>query len=188
MKFLNLLLVATLLLSCSKKSDNEKMAKQIRLSADNVELLDRSEFMKKRRSNRLYEGAPPVIPHRLEDHFSDTQSCLNCHNPGKMHGPNVLHADQVNCTQCHVVRKTDKVFRETNYKKYFSDMTHERSNPIGPPYIPHRVQDRQNCAICHIDDGAEPSLVPRHGNLMNCVQCHVQLQPSKNKFIQDKKR
>ena len=187
MKFLNLLLIALLLFSCTKKS-NEATAKKIRLSADNIELLDRSKFIVKRRENRLYEGAPPVIPHRLEVQFSDTQSCLNCHEPGKMHGPNVLHANQLSCTQCHVVRQTEKVFRETNYKKYFSDMVHKRSNPIGPPYIPHRLQDRKNCAICHIDDGAEPSLVPRHGNLMNCIQCHVQLQPTRTDFIQNKKR
>lgn len=181
------------ILSCQKKETSEAAsnsikASDIRISGENRKLKDRSKYLKKRQENRLYDGAPPVIPHRLEDGFTDRTSCMSCHKIGKMHGPNVLHEEQINCTQCHVRAKVDTLFRPSNFKKYFSHPSLKRANPIGPPYIPHRVQDRKNCAICHIDNGAREELVPRHGNLMNCTQCHVQLQQKKNNFIYDKER
>ena len=96
------IILFTLLLTlggCFSSKNNSGGGDQIRISADNVDMKDRTELMEKRQVNRLYEGAPPVIPHRLEEAFSDYQSCMNCHHVGKHHGPNVLHEKQTNINE-----------------------------------------------------------------------------------------
>ena len=183
------LIITTILFlfACSKESNQSSSneitrAHDIRISGKLIKLFDKTELRKKRKKIRLYPGAPPVIPHPLEKPFEDYNSCLNCHKVGDMHGPNVLHANQINCTQCHVRIKSKTLFKENLFLANDVVTITKRPNPIGPPYIPHRIQDRKNCHICHIDDGAPKELIPRHGNLMNCLQCHVQLQKIKGEF------
>jgi len=140
------------------------------------------KVLDKQKSNRLYIGAPPRIPHRLEKAFQDDNSCLNCHSAGGLGAPIVLHKNQKNCMQCHVLIKTNKLFKENNFKgEFISEIDHNKFISI-PPYIPHRMQDRKDCKICHIDAGAKPELVPRHGNRLNCVQCHIKRQKSSAEF------
>lgn len=124
---------------------------------------------------RAYHGAPPRIPHQVGEATAEA-SCLNCHHVGAGHGPNVLHELQSNCRQCHVPILTEKEFVQNGP---LSERTLSRlpgAWPLSPPYIPHRLQDRQNCSVCHTSVGARADLVPQHGDLPNCRQCHLQLQ------------
>jgi 5-methylcytosine-specific restriction endonuclease McrA len=54
--------------------------------------------------NRAFKGAPPVIPHRVNQ--QDPAGCMSCHDEGKILGDHVAaiipHNFRPNCTQCHV--------------------------------------------------------------------------------------
>ncbi len=56
-----------------------------------------------RRGDRLFNGAPPVIPHAV---FM-RENCAACHS-GATARPEIrcTHPERVNCGQCHVVRQT----------------------------------------------------------------------------------
>ena len=59
-------------------------------------------------SRRAYAGAPPVIPHEVDPHMRDTQSCNVCHEKGgfvtkfNAYTPRTPHPEYKNCLQCHV--------------------------------------------------------------------------------------
>jgi len=144
--------------------------------------LDMKKFRAERKKLRLYDGAPPRIPHKLGTQIANA-SCINCHAVGEIHAPNVLHEKQMNCKQCHVPILTNEEFKKNDFKAYWiNEKRQSRSNPLGAPYIPHRLQDRKDCTICHTAAGSRPELEPKHGQLSNCTQCHVQLQEKMNEF------
>jgi len=49
---------------------------------------------------RAFEGAPPLIPHEIEDETG----CLECHRLGDNDAPITSHPERVNCVQCHVTQ------------------------------------------------------------------------------------
>jgi cytochrome c5 len=50
---------------------------------------------------RFAEGAPPVIPHPIDDNASG-EVCLSCHQTGLNNAPLCPHPVRVYCTACHV--------------------------------------------------------------------------------------
>ncbi|GEM_PF-2465931 len=46
------------------------------------------------------EGAPPFIPHDVEDE----QACPDCHRLGENEAVITPHPDRVNCVQCHITQ------------------------------------------------------------------------------------
>jgi nitrate reductase (cytochrome), electron transfer subunit len=66
-----------------------------------------------RASRRAYEGAPPTIPHAIEQRGHP--DCLSCHEHGaRIAGhiaPRPTHAFYQSCTQCHVVSSDPRVAR-----------------------------------------------------------------------------
>lgn len=142
--------------------------------------LEKNSILKlrqQRAENRAYEGAPPQIPHAVED--QTPESCLACHESGMVDennksAPVSPHpVTQKNCLQCHVPRLSDKKFKESQFKGLRIEGRLAKANPLGPPHIPHRIQDRENCQACHLSETAPKAIVPRHGNRSNCLQCHV---------------
>lgn len=145
---------------------------------------------KARDAVRAYEGAPPVIPHEVEE--LGRRNCLSCHEYGNAlntetgkFAPITPHPEQLNCKQCHVAVQTGDLFKTTSFKAMRLEKRTEKLNPLGPPYIPHRVHDRSNCGICHLSESTDPLLVPDHGYRSNCLQCHVKLQESYPVFPSD---
>lgn len=131
---------------------------------------------------RLYEGAPPVVPHAVEQW--GRYDCLQCHRDGSAAGngrtaPIAPHPEQTNCRQCHVVQTVTSTFRQNTFVALrLPDLLPPRANPIGPPHIPHRLQDRHDCVSCHLPkdsliDANYQAPVPKHGMRTNCTQCHV---------------
>ena len=61
-----------------------------------------------KRSGRAFDGAPPVVPHRIDQR--DPAACLACHQAGRVIGvgarrrvaTQVNHVELTNCFQCHV--------------------------------------------------------------------------------------
>ena len=137
---------------------------------------DIADLRESRYDLRAYEGAPPIIPHGIED--LGRQSCLSCHRKGNARkfnriAPVTPHPEQINCRQCHVPRAATGHFVETTFNPFQIVGTTIKSNPLGPPYIPHRLQDRQDCRSCHLSDSTPSELRPGHGDRTNCTQCHV---------------
>lgn len=147
----------------------------LRLSSSNV----RSE-------RRLYDGAPPIIPHAPLN-----IACTECHTsvgketpplgfaPANPHSRTQGLAGTRNCQQCHVFRRDEKVFGESEFVGLEQHMTKaERLYPGAPPVIPHRIYMREHCAACHGGPAARPEILCRHIERSNCKQCHVPVQSS----------
>lgn len=138
---------------------------------------------------RLYDGAPPTIPHEIDG--LGRERCLACHadgaalsNDGQRPAPITPHPNQINCIQCHVPQSGAGPFKDSSFVALRPIARPERTtNPIGPPYIPHRLQDREDCATCHLGDTAVPELVPAHGLRTNCTQCHVRPDTKLGDFV-----
>ncbi len=134
-----------------------------------------------RAERRLYDGAPPVVPH---ENFGMT--CTECHNidgvevPGVGFAPPQPHADTAGmssisrCVQCHVFKQSDAVFAASDFVGLQQDLRRgARLNPIAPPTIPHKTFMRENCLACHSGSAAREEIRTTHPERVRCRQCHV---------------
>lgn len=61
-----------------------------------------------RRGTRLYDGAPPVIPHPV---FM-RENCIACHTgPAAREEIRTSHPERTRCRQCHAASRTGELFR-----------------------------------------------------------------------------
>jgi len=160
--------LAGLLAGCSAPAQDQQQATEAGPS--------RAELLAARQALRLYDGAPPVIPHRVES--LGRENCANCHEPGALDNPDRIapprtHPAWGDCRQCHVERKTTKVFVNNEVTPLWWPARGARQTPISPPLIPHHIQNRENCALCHIGAQAPAALRAAHGYRPECRQCHV---------------
>lgn len=121
---------------------------------------------------RMYEGAPPVMPHAVRN-----RDCLDCHATGMItegkQAPITPHPQLANCQQCHVPQQDVAPFRENEFKRTIAVAALPNANPSGPPLIPHRVFMRENCLVCHNDPARKEVVQTTHPERANCRQCHV---------------
>jgi cytochrome c-type protein NapB len=139
--------------------------------------------MEIRAERRLYDGAPPVIPHKPLN-----ISCTQCHTsegrdapplgfaPANPHAATKGVSGTSYCQQCHVFRHDDQSFRKLDsdfvgLAQHF--VPSDRLYPGAPPVIPHRIFMRENCTSCHSGPAARPEIVCKHTQRVNCRQCHV---------------
>lgn len=71
------------------------------------------------RDARYAEGAPPMIPHRIDVNATG-EACLACHKEGLHGAPMTPHPERLDCVQCHAQgeikeKKHDK--KGTKHKK-----------------------------------------------------------------------
>jgi len=180
MRALFIALTAMLVLSACEERDRRAAAGRV---AREVAVRTRAHA-----ERRLYEGAPPVVPHDIDE--LGRERCLHCHGEGDAVNPDTgypspqtPHPQRINCRQCHVTRAAQDLFRPSTYARAGERPAAERLHPLGPPYIPHRLQDREECEVCHLGPTARPDLVPAHGSRTNCTQCHVQVQEGFEPFV-----
>jgi len=137
------------------------------------------EKLREERSElRVYDGAPPVVPHSIEG--SAYATCTHCHargarfKSGKV-APIIPHNDAGNCLQCHVPQLTTKDYRDNLFTPY--RLTKLRSpdeeSTGAPPYMPHSSLMRDNCAVCHLSKTSPEALKPAHELRENCAMCHM---------------
>lgn len=132
-------------------------------------------------NNRAYHGAPPSIPHPVEDERSlGGSDCLKCHENGGFvkkwdaYAPVTPHPDYENCRQCHVPEKTKGLFKPTNFEKVPAPKAGINNALVGsPPVIPNQIQLRENCLACHAGPSAPKEIRVSHPERINCRQCHV---------------
>ena len=140
-------------------------------------------------NNRAYHGAPPSIPHKVENERNmGENNCLKCHENGgftekfKAYAPITPHPEMVNCRQCHVPQQTQTVFKKSNFKKGTIPFVGINNALEGsPPVIPHQLQMRENCLACHAGPSAPKEIRVSHPERINCRQCHV----PNNKVMED---
>ena len=136
--------------------------------------------LRDRLRTRAFDGAPPVVPHRVE--HQSAQSCLVCHRDGMQLGnliaTKISHPHYANCLGCHVEQagSLPVVVNTEVLANHFAGVLRAgpgtRAMPSAPPTIPHTTHLRGDCMSCH---GliARPGLRTTHPWLTNCVQCHA---------------
>lgn len=145
-----------------------------------------------RADRRAYNGAPPVVPHPVDQLSS--QSCLSCHGPDATllvagtHPPRMSHGLYSSCTQCHVPTKSPQPkltatgFGLTPPPNTFAGKPRSgpgtRAYPGAPQTIPHPTFMRENCTACH-GAGKPHALTTPHLDRQSCTQCHAAPSPAR---------
>lgn len=125
--------------------------------------------------NRLFDGAPPTIPHAVE--ALARQDCLDCHLHGDARAGDAVakatpHPELQRCVQCHLASTTIATFRPSGYVPPAPYATGLLGQPLGPPLIPHPLTMRENCVGCH-GPGGEAAIRTSHPERDRCEQCHL---------------
>ena len=135
-----------------------------------------------RAERRLYDGAPPVIPHENQG-----MACQTCHNQEGMavdglgFAPPSPHeqTDGLSaigwCRQCHVFSSDAETFVNNAFVGLRQDLRRgQRLNDLAPPVIPHKVFMRENCQACHAGPAAREEIRTDHPERLQCRQCHAE--------------
>ena len=156
-------------------------ANTTRLSTDELTAL-----LARRDTRRAYAGAPPTVPHPIDQHSS--ASCLACHGQptrvGRIDVPQLSHPAYTNCIQCHAPAggpgpalasphpsQATPILANT-FAGLPAPAGGTRAYAAAPPTMPHTTAMRQNCITCHGPGGS--SLVKTtHPQRQNCLQCHA---------------
>jgi cytochrome c-type protein NapB len=142
---------------------------------------DRARALTARGERRAYDGAPPTIPHAIQQ--NGPPDCLACHQNGATiagrRAPRMSHESYASCTQCHVstqprAGETSPVTAspESTFTGLASPARGERAWPGAPPTIPHPTKMRGECGSCHGTNGA-PGMRSTHPYRQSCTQCHA---------------
>jgi cytochrome c-type protein NapB len=133
-----------------------------------------------RGAGRAYDGAPPTIPHAIDQRGAP--ACLACHENGmSVEGkvaPVMSHASFSSCLQCHTSREAGppgallapSIDTSSSFAGLVAAGRGERAWPGAPPQMPHRSFMRERCVSCH---GVwATGLASSHPHRQNCRQCH----------------
>ncbi len=135
---------------------------------------------RERAGRRMYDGAPPVIPHKPL-----SGKCVTCHTetgstrpplgfaPANPHLKTVGMSEDSRCKQCHVFQETKDTFQDSVFATIAKDIRGSRAYPGAPPTVPHHQFMREDCAACHSREAARPELRCTHPERARCTQCHV---------------
>jgi nitrate reductase (cytochrome), electron transfer subunit len=141
---------------------------------------EREAALARRATRRAYNGAPPVIPHPIDQ--IATTACLTCHERGARLGtqiaPRMSHEPRANCVQCHVTSADPRPGAdtppapETTFVGLATPGPGTRAWDGAPPTIPHTTWMRERCDSCHGAFGAN-GLKTTHPWRQSCTQCHA---------------
>lgn len=143
---------------------------------------DRALAVEARAARRAFNGAPPVVPHPVDEQSSAT--CLACHGTGMRvadrTAPVMSHEPRMQCLQCHVgVVATRPGAEEPVVATTFVGLASGGKGPKAwegaPPTIPHGIWMREDCASCHGVAGLI-GLRTTHPARKNCTACHVPVE------------
>jgi cytochrome c-type protein NapB len=140
---------------------------------------DRRRALESRGAHRAYEGAPPTIPHAIDQ--QSLPACLACHAQGLViagrTAPRMSHEAYASCTQCHVVEADPRPLQEpvpvlaNTFAGLESWGRGERAWPGAPPTMPHPSHMRTECTSCH-GTGGRAGIRSTHPYRQSCNQCH----------------
>jgi nitrate reductase (cytochrome), electron transfer subunit len=135
---------------------------------------------KLRATRRAYNGAPPIIPHAIEN--TSDAACYACHSNGmKMAGLKasvMSHSFLANCTQCHAPPPPTPfanvdVSVDSSFVGLPAPKSGKRAFAGAPPAIPHSQWMRENCNACHGGPNGWAGMESTHPWRTNCSQCHA---------------
>ena len=162
------------------------------LSADYLAGTSTERTLEEYYSLRQYPGSPPFIPHKVDEPDLAPIECLTCHVRGgwteelKKNTPITPHPEQVACRQCHITVTEAKPFVENNWMSVAPPRLGRTALPGAPPPVPHDIQMRGNCVVCHVGPGTVVAIRVEHPSRGNCRQCHVpetNVEPFKRKAL-----
>ena len=146
---------------------------KIELNAD-----AKRDSLNRRAALRAYNGAPPVVPHPVDQLSS--AACMACHGEGlktkSLTAAMLPHPYLTNCTQCHVEQSmpltTSPVIVENTFKGLPAPFAGPRAWTGAPPIVPHSTFMRDNCLACHGNVG-RVGMQSTHPWRQSCLQCHA---------------
>lgn len=143
-------------------------------------------LLARRSARRAYNGAPPTVPHPIDQHSS--ASCLACHGKptriGTVDVPQISHVAYTNCIQCHAPQQgpgpalaaPPPALATPVLANTFAGLPPPtggtRAYSGAPPTVPHSTAMRQNCLACH-GPGGSSAIKTTHNLRQSCVQCHA---------------
>jgi cytochrome c-type protein NapB len=144
---------------------------------------DRAAAIAARARRRAFDGAPPTIPHRIDQGAPGrSPDCLACHERGlavaTLRAPAMSHRRLDACPQCHVVAVDPRPVANTpsapenTFVGTRATGSSQRAWPGAPPLIPHPTLMRSACTSCHGPQGAQGLHTP-HPFRESCQQCHA---------------
>lgn len=141
---------------------------------------ERAAALAARDERRAYEGAPPTIPHAVDQ--LAVPACLVCHDRGMAiagkHAPPMSHDAHASCLQCHVVGSDPRIAApvvaapETSFAGLRRSGGGAQAWTGAPPVIPHPTWMRERCDSCHGPRGRQGLRTPHPGQ-QSCQQCHA---------------
>ena len=141
---------------------------------------DRDRVLARRAARRAYDGAPPTIPHAIDQ--LAVPACLQCHERGAkiadLVAPEMSHQVYGSCVQCHVVAAEPRPgvatppAPESTFVGLAAPRGGERAWPGAPPTIPHTTWMRDRCESCHGVFGGI-GMKTTHPWRQSCTQCHA---------------
>jgi cytochrome c-type protein NapB len=141
---------------------------------------DRTAALARRATRRAFNGAPPTIPHTIDQRA--VPACLTCHEEGRrianLVAPKMSHRPLGSCVQCHVVSTDPRPGAatppapETTFVGLAAPTGGERAWAGAPPTIPHTTWMREKCDSCHGVFGAL-GMRSTHPWRVSCTQCHA---------------
>ena len=135
-----------------------------------------------RAARRLYDGAPPVIPHdpfgadlqQLPRHLRDRGGRGRV-RPGlspRRHRERPTPPPDAGNATCRDWTKASS----SKTSSWASGRICEPGGRLydgAPPTIPHKILMRENCSACHAGPGARAEILTTHPERTRCRQCHV---------------
>lgn len=142
---------------------------------------ERESAVAERANLRAYDGAPPVIPHAVDQR--SVSSCMGCHGAGAKVGQLVArrpsHGPLGSCTQCHTTIGSPVPGTElggeipgNTFEGLEAPTEGPRAWSIAPPQIPHTTWMRSECTSCHGSTGRQ-AIRTSHPWRTSCTQCHT---------------
>lgn len=139
---------------------------------------DKLAALEKRSRTRAFNGAPPTVPHPIDQVSS--QACMACHGEGlksaTLRASKMPHPFYANCTQCHVEDHAKFASAAVAFESDFVGLPAPTAGPRAfdnaPPVIPHATWMREDCLSCH-GRTAEHGMKTTHAWRTNCQQCHA---------------
>lgn len=141
---------------------------------------DKKTSSQQRASRREFNGAPPIIPHAVEN--TSDAACYACHSSGirmgQLKASVMSHQFLANCTQCHAPPPPTPfanfdVEVDTSFVGLPAPNQGQRAYPGAPPTIPHSQWMRSNCLACHGGANGWAGMESTHPWRTNCTQCHA---------------
>ena len=133
--------------------------------------------LEKRNQNRAFHTAPPIVPHEIEDE----DACLDCHAEHMeiedgVYANATPHPHLSQCVQCHPGSSPAFGEYDDPVESEFAGLEfpniEQADDNVTPPVIPHGLNLRDNCTVCHSADHPVKELRCDHLERTQCMTCH----------------